>query len=799
MADEPTSASIPVSIRTASEIDSLPVMTGARDSEGSLLLFLPGVGMQAGISRGHELYDAVSRARRTGGRFISVPTDVTGGDHAIGSLVQVEQMGVVDPENGIFGVQLRTIGRVNVDVTDVGNGLEGVWEYRESTAGPDLAERAAAARELINKAPIPGQAKANFKRLRDDAEFADQFTQFALDGSLDDDAKIAALTEDDSAKRLAIGLGAFNDKVQELAGDNPAEAIRAKLKDAPLPAELRVKVDRELKSLEKMPPAHPERRGVEDWLNLVADLPWGKRATAPQKTLAEARAVLDSQHAGMDDVKQRIIRQIAQLKRRGERFANMTEQERSEARTRQQYLLLVGPKGTGKTSIMESIAEAMGRQLRLVDIGSLSTAGELNGFARTYVGSKAGKIIGELAAAGTKDIVLGLDEIDKLKSGGMNGDPYSVLLTITDPSRNRSYTDLFADFPFDLSDVAIIATANDLGQIPETLLDRFSLVELRGYSPHEKLDAVRTHIIGRVYRDAETSPDRVQITDAAIERIIDEHTYESGMRGLTDNLTTCFLEAELQVLMAREQGETVQMPIVIDPAFVDRALPHGVKKESPALSGPPGYGTWMFVNSGRGMGGLGAGEVLMYSSGNGKLILTGSVQDGIKESAQAALGWVQDHRAELGVDRKFQFDRHDYQINYGDIGTPKDGPSAGAMTTMMLVSKVTNTPLKEGLTMTGTIEPGGRIGKIGGVVEKVLGAHRAGVTHVLVPEENAEDIKDIPQDVRDAVRIDTVSHLEQALGYCFPGKQFKFPARVVPLRPAAQAQPGSAAAEIGAA
>lgn len=774
MADDGTSAPTPESqILTASSLNVLPVAAAIRQDDGSPMMVMPGTRSFLDPQEHPELRPLMAAMMEQDGpgTFICVPSEVAAGDRAVGTIVTWIGMG--RKQDGSAVIVLEGQERVDVDVHEAGSLLVGEWTSRQDVPSLGLADAVASARRQVAASPF--EWSETMSGLSDDGKFVNSFVQIAL---LEADAqtKQLVLDTDDPVVRLSVASNAFDARVQELIRTDPFLNLKDRLSKRELPEELQRRVERELAKFKAMPEQHPERRGVEDFLNLVADLPWGEEPAASMLGFTEARAVLDGSHAGLREAKERVIDQLAQLRWWKEQNAARPEAERTPAPT-PQYLLFVGPKGTGKTSILESIAKAAGRDFRLIDIGSLSSVGELNGFAATYVGSQAGKILKTIADARTSNLVVGLDEIDKLKSGGQNGDPYSVLLTITDPSRNRTYTDQFANFPFDLSNVWFIATANELSQIPETLLDRFSIVSLRGYSPHEKLLAARSHILPRLYRTLNTSPEQIEITDAAIRKVIDEHTRESGFRGLTNNLKTLLQKSERALMDAQDSGEQRGLPLVVDEAFVDTALGKGRTVDPVPLSGEPGYATVMFAMPGLGMGDLGAANVMTYSTGKGRLVVTGGVKETIKESAQVALSWVITHRDQLGIDEKYDFAGHDYHIDFGVNGVEKDGPSAGVALTVMLASKFLDEPVAPRLAMTGTITGDGRVGPIGGVVEKVLAAHRDGVRTVMIPVANARDVDEIPQDVRDEVRIVPVSRIEEALQIAFPGKQFDFARR----------------------
>jgi ATP-dependent Lon protease len=762
------------------EPERLPVVSGPRSNDGALVAVMPdGPGSMALVGKGHPFFDIVvmNYVNTGGGRFLLLPPDAEPGQHVNGVVVDA-QVARMDARSGTAQLVLRGVERAAVDVELSSDGeMVGRWTPLPDKFAPGLAEQVAKARKLVEDSPLEEELKAPLRKIKSDTEAAAYFATIALSGTLDDDAAVTAMTSDDPAVRMATALAAFDEAMERQVAENPDLEISAKLKQRDLPKTIRTRVNKEMSRLKQMDPRDPSRGNVEAWLRLVADLPWGQRVSPSTKSLREIREVFDGNHAGLEDVKKALTRQIDQARRFNEAIAKLPEAERSKVRGKRYGILLVGPPGTGKTTIGESYAEALDKTLVQINVGGVYSSGELNGSDRVFQGAHAGQIISRLAENGSPDIVLLLDEVDKVTSGGQNGDPFAVLLEVLDPSRNNQFTDRWLDLPFDISEIPVIVTANDLSLLPdrvrEVLLDRLEVIQLEGYSPKQKFDIAHSHLLDRAYAAAVTTRERVQISDEALMHLIRDHTGQAGMRQLDRKLIDLFNAVETQLRDHAEAGEPEPpLPFVIDPAYVDEVLGDGItKNEMPVEWAEPGFGLWMYVQ-GTGSGGVGAGNVDKLETSKGELRLTGTVADAIKESAQAAYGWVAEHREALGIDeQEFQ---HDYQINFGDISTPKDGPSAGAMTTLILASKLMRVPIRSRFTMTGTIEPGGRVGKIGGVVAKIIGAHDAGVDTVLIPKANENDLKKLPEDIAASMNIIPVSRLEEAVEQAFPGRKFGF-------------------------
>jgi ATP-dependent Lon protease len=528
--------------------------------------------------------------------------------------------------------------------------------------------------------------------------------------------------------------------------DNPSTDYRAKLADAPLPDKVRAAVEIEIERLERTSGQSPEQGWIRSWLDRVFALPWGN-TTDDNHDLANAREVLDADHYGLDDVKDRIVEYLAVRKLRNER-----ELGNSGGRGDGAVITLVGPPGVGKTSLGESVARAMGREFVRVSLGGVRDEAEIRGHRRTYVGSQPGRIARAIAESGSMNPVVLLDEVDKLAAGGWSGDPTAALLEVLDPAQNHTFRDHYMEIELDLSDVVFIATANVADTIPGPLLDRMELVRLDGYTEDEKVFIARNHLLPRQIERNGLRPDEVEIVDDTMRNVIGGYTREAGVRSL---------ERELGKLLRKVAAKVGVDPAIV-PVKVDDLKPYlgkvKVHNEVAERTSVPGVATGLAVTGA-------GGDVLFVevsaSEGEPGLILTGQLGDVMKESAQIALSYVKAHREELGVSADELSKKVHVHFPAGAI--PKDGPSAGVTMTTALVSLMTGRTVRAEVGMTGEISLQGNVLPIGGVKQKVLAAHRAGLTHVVLPKRNEDDIDDVPQRVRDAMTFTFASKIDEVL------------------------------------
>ncbi len=528
--------------------------------------------------------------------------------------------------------------------------------------------------------------------------------------------------------------------------DNPSTDYRAKLTDTPLPDKVRTAVETEIERLERTSGQSPEQGWIRSWLDRVFALPWGK-TTDDNHDLLNAREVLDTDHYGLDDVKDRIVEYLAVRKLRSER-----ELVNSGGRGDGAVITLVGPPGVGKTSLGESVARAMGRQFVRVALGGVRDEAEIRGHRRTYVGSQPGRIARAIAESGSMNPVVLLDEVDKLAAGGWSGDPTAALLEVLDPAQNHTFRDHYMEIELDLSDVVFIATANVADTIPGPLLDRMELVRLDGYTEDEKVFIARNHLLPRQIERNGLRPDEVDVAEDTMRNVISGYTREAGVRSL---------ERELGKLLRKVAAKVGVDPSIV-PVKVDDLKPYlgkvKVHNEVAERTSVPGVATGLAVTGA-------GGDVLFVevsaSVGEPGLILTGQLGDVMKESAQIALSYVKAHREELGVSADELAKKVHVHFPAGAI--PKDGPSAGVTMTTALVSLMTGRTVRAEVGMTGEISLQGNVLPIGGVKQKVLAAHRAGLTHVVLPKRNEDDIDDVPQRVRDAMTFTFASRIDEVL------------------------------------
>ncbi len=532
-------------------------------------------------------------------------------------------------------------------------------------------------------------------------------------------------------------------------GDVTSE-YREKLAARELPDKVRESIEREIDRLERMSEQSPEHSWIRTWLDTMFDLPWGVRSD-DRLDLEEAWTVLDADHTGLEDVKERIIEHLAVRKLRSERGLS-DEGERSVGA----ILLLVGPPGVGKTSLGESVARALGRKFIRVALGGVRDEAEIRGHRRTYVGARPGRIARALTEAGTMNPVFLLDEMDKV-GNDWRGDPSSALLEVLDPAQNHTFRDNYLEVDLDLSDVLFIATANVIETIPGPLLDRTEVITLDGYTDVEKVEIARDHLLPRQLRAAGLEPEELEVTEPALAAIVDRYTREAGVRNLERELGKLSRKVATEVA---KRAETESDPIVVDEPQVREYLgkPKVWKDEASDRTDIPGVATGLAVTGA-------GGDVLFIEAtamdGEPGLTLTGQLGDVMKESAQIALSYVQAHAEDLGIDPALLKRRFHVHVPAGAI--PKDGPSAGVTMLTALVSLLTGRKVKDTVGMTGEITLQGKVLPIGGVKQKVLAAHRAGLKEVIVPRRNEIDLDDVPDLVSEALTFHIADTVDDVL------------------------------------
>ena len=540
------------------------------------------------------------------------------------------------------------------------------------------------------------------------------------------------------------------DSIRKELGEDEASVVeeyRTKITEAGMPENVREQADRELSRLERMGDQTPEATVIRNYLDWLLAVPWNERSEErldPKYT----REVLDTDHAGLDDVKDRIVEYIAVAKLRKER--GIEEDKRSGA-----ILTLIGPPGTGKTSIGESIARATGREFVRMSLGGIRDEAEIRGHRRTYIGALPGRLVRALRDAGTMNPVIMLDEVDKV-GADWRGDPSSALLEVLDPAQNHSFRDHYLDVELDLSEIVFIATGNMTETIPGPLLDRMEVIRFDGYTTDEKVAIARDYLWPRQRERNGLEEDEVSIADEAIELVVTEYTREAGVRQLERELGTV-----LRKIATKIASEEAKAPVEVDEAAVRDALGRQkVFRETAERTAVPGVATGLAATAT-------GGDVLFIeatSHKNGdKLVLTGQLGDVMKESAQIAISAVRALATQLGIDED-AFEGRAFHLHVPAGAIPKDGPSAGITMATAIASLLTDRPVKHTVGMTGEITLQGRVLPIGGLKQKVLAAHAAGITDVIIPERNRADLDDVPENVMDDVTFHPVMSIAEVLG-----------------------------------
>jgi ATP-dependent Lon protease len=534
---------------------------------------------------------------------------------------------------------------------------------------------------------------------------------------------------------------------QELGEQNSEQAettlLREQVEKADLPEEARKEAERELQRLERLPAASPEHHVVRSYLELILELPW-RKSSESVFDIARARQVLDEDHYDLKEVKERILEQLGVLKLNPEAKAPI--------------LCFVGPPGVGKTSLGQSIARALGRTFERMSLGGMHDEAELRGHRRTYIGAMPGRIIQAIRRAGVKNPVLMLDEVDKL-GRDFRGDPAAALLEVLDPEQNRSFRDNYLDIPFDLSKVLFITTANTLDTIPSPLRDRMEILRLAGYSEEEKVEIAKRYLIPRQLKETGVSAEQCQIMDETLQRIISRYTREAGVRQLERAIGRLARKTALQLAEGRTETTIIDahtLPDMLGPELffqeqARREMPPGV---SAGLAWTEAGGDVLYI------------EATLLPEGR-SLTLTGQLGDVMQESAKAARSYIWSHADDLGIDPG-QFRRTGVHIHVPAGAIPKDGPSAGITMATALASLYTECPSRSDTAMTGEITLTGLVLPIGGVKEKVLAARRAGMLRVILPKENAKDLRELPDHVRAEMEFVLVERIEDVLAAAIP-------------------------------
>jgi ATP-dependent Lon protease len=539
------------------------------------------------------------------------------------------------------------------------------------------------------------------------------------------------------------------DSIRKELGEDEGSVVdeyRRKIEEAGMPEEVHEQAERELGRLERMGDASGEASMIRSYLDWLLAVPWAK--TSDERLDPKvAREILDADHAGLDDVKERVIEYLAVRKLRQER--GIAEDKRSGA-----ILTLIGPPGTGKTSIGESVARALNREFVRMSLGGVRDEAEIRGHRRTYIGALPGRLVRALRDAGTMNPVIMLDEVDKV-GADWRGDPSAALLEVLDPAQNHSFRDHYLDVELDLSQVVFIATANVTETIPGPLLDRMEVIRFDGYTVDEKVAIARGYLWPRQRERNGLREGEVEISDELLETIVSDYTREAGVRQLERELGKL-----LRKTATRIASGDAEAPITVDLDGVRDGLGRQrFWQEAAERTAVPGVATGLAVT------GTG-GDVLFVEAtrmeGDDRLVLTGQLGDVMKESAQIALSWVRAHSDELEIaDEELQ--RKSFHVHVPAGAIPKDGPSAGITMTTALASLLSGRPVKHTVGMTGEVTLQGRVLPIGGLKQKVLAAHAAGLTEVIIPERNRPDLEDVPEDVREAMTFHPVMSVSEVL------------------------------------
>jgi ATP-dependent Lon protease len=548
-------------------------------------------------------------------------------------------------------------------------------------------------------------------------------------------------------------MAAIRKELAELDGkaESEEEDYRARVEAADLPEHVRKAALTEVDKLERTAEQSPEVGWIRTWLDTVLELPWNER-TEDSYDIREARAVLDADHSGLDDVKERITEYLAVRRRRADRGLGVVGGRRSGA-----VLALVGPPGVGKTSLGESVARAMGRKFVRVALGGVRDEAEIRGHRRTYVGALPGRIVRAITEAGSMNPVVLLDEIDKV-GADYRGDPTAALLEVLDPAQNHTFRDHYLEVELDLSDVVFLATANVLDSIPAPLLDRMELVQLDGYTEDEKVVIARDHLLPRQLERAGLTADEVTVEDSALRLLAGEYTREAGVRQLERGISRVLRKVTAKLALGEDVGN-----LTVGAGDLKQYL--GSPKFTPETAertALPGVATGLAVTGA-------GGDVLFVEAsladketGPTGVTLTGQLGDVMKESAQIALSYLRSHGAELGLPVGDLAERNAH-IHVPAGAVPKDGPSAGVTMTTALASLLSGRPVRSEVAMTGEVSLTGRVLPIGGVKQKLLAAHRAGLTTILIPKRNEPDLEDVPESVLSELTVHPVSDVREVL------------------------------------
>lgn len=530
-------------------------------------------------------------------------------------------------------------------------------------------------------------------------------------------------------------------------GDNreEAEVLREKILAKKLPSETEEKALAELARMDKMPSSSPEYTVLRNYLDWIVDLPWNT-TTEDCKDLKRVEAILEEDHYGLEKIKERVLEYLAVFQLTGTLKAPI--------------LCLVGPPGVGKTSIARSIARAVGRRFVRMSLGGLKDEAEIRGHRRTYIGAMPGRIIYELKNAKSSNPVFLLDEVDKISSD-LRGDPSSALLEVLDPEQNSTFRDRYLETEYDLSKVMFIATANTLDTIPSPLIDRMEIIQLSGYTPQEKEEIAKRYLVPKQIKENGLTKKQLTISDGAIRAVIDGYTMEAGVRSLEREIGSLCRKAAIRVAGGEQEKITIKQGDVEQLLGARRYSRERFMREKNEAGTATGL-AWTAV------GGTTLTVEAYAMAGKGDILLTGKLGDVMKESARAAISFIRAHAEKYGIDAA-AFENKDIHIHVPEGATPKDGPSAGITMATAILSAFTGKPVRRDVAMTGEITLRGRVLPIGGLKEKALAADRIGIRTVIIPEENAKDLEEIPASVRERLAFVQVKNADEAFAVAVEG------------------------------
>ena len=513
---------------------------------------------------------------------------------------------------------------------------------------------------------------------------------------------------------------------------------KEKMEEIDLPEVVEEKLSEEIEKLAKTPNMSPEATVIRNYLDCVLDLPWDQEKD-DKIDLSEAEDILNEDHYGLEDVKERILEFLAVKK--------------IESKKKSPILCLVGAPGVGKTSLGKSVARALNRDFVRLSLGGVRDEAEIKGHRRTYIGSRPGRIINAMRDAGSKNPVFLLDEVDKM-SADFRGDPASALLEVLDPEQNTDFSDHYLELPFDLSQVLFITTANVTQTIPAPLLDRMELIQLPGYTEHEKTKIAQNYLIPRIIEEHGLSEDQINISENAVAKIIQNYTREAGVRDLERKISAITRKVSKEIIEGRDRTARISTRSLEKYLGVPKYKNKESEKENRI-----GVATGMAYNQA-------GGDILDIEvavlPGKGELTLTGSLGDVMQESARAALSYIRSKNKELNLPDDFHKE-NDIHIHVPQGAVPKDGPSAGITIALAIASALTERPVRGDYAMTGEISLRGRVLAVGGIKTKILAARRAGITNIILPEKNEKNLKEIPDRVKKDINIEFVDHMDDVL------------------------------------